>query len=112
MEVKDESMDKFKTIKIYVESVNEEHYGYYYLENDKGISNVSSVNKIIDGEWGEWSPFGECSKQCIHGNERPGEMVKERNCIPPQNGGNECRGPKNETRKCSHRKGDSLEVFR
>ena len=67
MRVSDELFDKFKTIKIYVESVTEEHYGYYYLENDKGISNVSAVNEIIDGKWAEWSDYGECSKPCISG---------------------------------------------
>lgn len=112
MKVTDESLDKFKTIKIYVDYVNEEHYGYYYLENDKGISNVSSVNKIIDGKWAEWSDFGECSKQCIKGNEKPGKMVRERNCIPPQNGGNDCRGPKIETSICAHQKGDDIDIFR
>ena len=112
MEVTDELFDKFKTIKIYAESVMEEHYGYYYLENDKGMSNTSSVNKIVDGKWAEWSDYGDCSKDCIKGNEQPGEMIRQRDCIPPQNGGIECRGTNNQTRLCAHRKGDSPEFFR
>ena len=112
MRVTDELFDKFKTIKIYVESVMEEHYGYYYLENDKGMSNTSAVNKIVDGKWAEWSDYGDCSKDCIKGNEQPGEMVRQRDCIPPQNGGIECRGTNNQTKSCAHRKGDSPDYFR
>ena len=112
MKITDEIFDKFKTIRINVDFVVEDHYGEYYLENDKGVSNISVVREIIDGKWASWGPYGNCSKPCLKGNEQPGFMVRERGCIPPQNGGLDCRGLNNQTKSCAHRPGDSEDFFR
>jgi len=112
MKITDEMFDKFKTIRINVDFVVEDHYGEYFLKNDKGVSNISVVREIIDGKWASWGPYGECSKHCLKGNEQPGFMVRERGCIPPQNGGLDCRGNNNQTKSCAHRPGDMEDFFR
>ena len=51
----------------------------------------------VDGGFGPWLEFGECSVTC--GN---GEQKRERRCDSPepQHGGKPCEGPNEETRSC------------
>ena len=53
---------------------------------------------IVDGGFTEWSLFGSCSKTC-----GGGVMKRTRNCTnpAPANGGQDCVGPREETRNCS-----------
>lgn len=86
--------------------------GSYYLENDKGESNLGKLKKIVDGEWEAWGTFGPCSKTCISGDETPGIMTSHRDCKPPQNGGLNCKGNTSKERQCAHLPGDDGERFR
>ena len=112
MKVTDETADKFKIIRMTIDSVDEEHFGQYFVENDKGQSKLSNLNKIVDGTWAEWEPYGDCSKTCIKGNEKPGNMERTRKCNPPQNGGLECKGKNKETKACAHKHGENADIFR
>ncbi|KAM5255351.1 SCO-spondin-like [Ctenodactylus gundi] len=38
----------------------------------------------VDGEWGSWSPWSQCSRLC------GGIMTRQRQCQPPRNGGRAC----------------------
>ncbi|KAG7202290.1 hypothetical protein KM043_018623 [Ampulex compressa] len=51
----------------------------------------------IDGQWGEWGRYGECSRSCGGGVKK-----KYRKCDnpPPQNGGNYCVGERVKYRSC------------
>ena len=73
MKVDDKTGEKFKTIRLKVDSITDEHFGSYFVVNDKGTSLQGRVNKIIDGQWGDWGPWGNCSKPCITGQ---GSMKK------------------------------------
>ena len=64
----EESGEKFKTIRLKFKSLNDKNFGSYLVENDKGNSQPGQVNKVVDGQWGEWGPYGDCSKTCITGN--------------------------------------------
>jgi hypothetical protein len=112
MKVVDEPSEKFKTIRLSIESVEDQHFGSYYIKNDKGESNLGQLQKIVDGEWEAWGPYGDCSKACITGNEKPGIMRRQRTCKPPQNGGQPCKGKNTDARTCAHPPGDDGEVFR
>jgi len=112
MRVVDEPSEKFKTIRLTIESTEDPHFGIYFVKNEKGKSDESHMKKIVDGEWEAWGPYSDCSKFCITGDETPGTMHRERDCKPPQNGGQPCKGKSNESRTCAHRPGDSQDVFR
>ncbi|XP_078700931.1 coadhesin-like [Branchiostoma floridae x Branchiostoma belcheri] len=49
-----------------------------------------------DGVWGPWSDWGACSVTCGAGVER-----RTRGCVGPANGGKDCHGDREETRRCS-----------
>lgn len=53
----------------------------------------------IDGGWGEWSNWTECSKTCSEGIKS-----RYRNCNnpPSQHGGKQCSGNFNQSKHCSH----------
>ena len=112
MQVVDEPSEKFKTIRLTIESTEDAHFGVFSLKNDKGESEESHLKKIVDGEWEGWGPFSACSKTCISGDEEPGTMHRQRGCKPPQNGGQPCKGKNKDTRTCAHRPGDSQDIFR
>ncbi|XP_053409722.1 SCO-spondin-like [Nycticebus coucang] len=40
----------------------------------------------VDGEWSTWSPWSLCTESCR------GTMMRQRQCHPPQNGGQTCAG--------------------
>ena len=112
MKVFDEPTEKFKIIRLTIESTEEQHFGSFYIENVKGPSEPGQLLKIVDGEWQEWSSFGPCSKTCISGYERPGTMERQRTCKPPQNGGQTCQGKPTEEKICAHNQGDEIGTFR
>lgn len=41
----------------------------------------------VDYSWGAWGDFGTCNGICGGG---AGQMGRQRNCIPPQHGGEAC----------------------
>jgi len=112
MRVVDEPSAKFKTIRLTIELTEDPHFGMYLIRNEKGESRKSHLKKIVDGEWAAWGAYGDCSKTCISGDEKPGTMQRQRTCKPPQNGGQPCKGKSDQMRTCAHRPGDSQEVFR
>ena len=67
IQILDETGEKFKTIRLKVDSIRDEHFGSYFVVNDKGTSMQGHVNKIIDGQWQPWGDWGNCSKPCIAG---------------------------------------------
>ena len=108
-----EKFEKFKTIRLSIESVEDQHFGSYYVTNDKGKSNPGKLQKIVDGEWEAWGNYSDCSKTCITGNdEDPGIMRRQRTCKPPQNGGLPCKGKTTDARKCAHPPEDDGKAIR
>ncbi|XP_065925067.1 A disintegrin and metalloproteinase with thrombospondin motifs adt-1-like [Magallana gigas] len=67
-----------------------------YEEKDERECNTN-IECPIDGNWSDWSTWGECSKTCGHG-----EGTRIRTCAnpPPQHGGKDCPGVGLESRKC------------
>lgn len=58
-----------------------------------------------NGTWTDWSPWSECSR--IIGQEDEtgipcGDQTRQRFCENREDGGNECLGPKQESRSCRH----------
>ena len=51
----------------------------------------------VNGGWGDWKPFGDCSKTCGYGT-----RTRSRECDnpPESNGGLDCRGDRTETSVC------------
>lgn len=51
----------------------------------------------VDGNWGEWAPWGACSQTC-----GVGQQHRQRQCNNPrpQFDGAECRGSGDESRPC------------
>lgn len=58
--------------------------------------NIFYLNCIVDGIWGEWSLWEECSLTCGNGTQN-----RNRTCIGPFFGGAECDGDTNENRLCN-----------
>ena len=48
-----------------------------------------SINALVNGTWGDWSEYGECTKKC-----GSGEKSRSRQCDspPPSHGGLDCDG--------------------
>nr|XP_034329828.1 SCO-spondin isoform X4 [Crassostrea gigas] len=67
-----------------------------YEEKDERECNTN-IECPIDGNWSDWSTWGECSKTCGHG-----EGTRIRTCAnpPPQHGGKDCPGVGLESMKC------------
>ncbi|XP_078538069.1 A disintegrin and metalloproteinase with thrombospondin motifs 15 [Lissotriton helveticus] len=51
----------------------------------------------MDGDWGRWSPYGQCSRTCGGGVQL---AKRECNNPPPSNGGNFCEGLRVKYRSC------------
>lgn len=59
---------------------------------------VSRQNlRPIDGQWGNWENYGECSRTCGGGIKK---KFRECNNPPPQNGGNYCVGERVKYKNC------------
>ncbi|XP_076288590.1 A disintegrin and metalloproteinase with thrombospondin motifs 9 isoform X2 [Lasioglossum baleicum] len=52
----------------------------------------------VDGQWGEWGGYGECSRTCGGGVQK---KYRECNNPPPQNYGNYCVGARVKYRSCN-----------
>lgn len=52
----------------------------------------------VDGQWSEWSSYGECSRTCGGGIKR---KYRECNKPAPKNGGNYCIGERIRYRSCA-----------
>ena len=54
----------------------------------------------VNGGWGPWEAWGECSVSC-----GGGEKMKNRRCDspPPSNGGKDCRGKSTMTKRCNRK---------
>ena len=44
----------------------------------------------IDGQWESWGAWSHCSKSCLGEDGESGSKYRERQCTPPQYGGEEC----------------------
>ena len=68
------------------------------------LSNVYSlpqqVKVVINGEWGEWSDFTQCSKTCGGGTTT---RLRHCNNPSPKNGGKLCHGDSIQQKKCTIR---------
>lgn len=53
---------------------------------------------LVNGNWGEWSQWGECSTSC-----NKGQRKRFRACDnpAPAGGGRDCSGPSQQTESCS-----------
>ena len=58
---------------------------------------------IVNGDYSDWGPYGECSKTC-----GGGMQTRKRTCTnpPPTNGGENCNGlgPDSNTRECNNQR--------
>ncbi|KAM9774698.1 SCO-spondin [Syngnathus typhle] len=52
----------------------------------------------VDASWSRWSPWSSCDKLC-----GGGRSIRTRSCSspPPKNGGQKCRGEKNQVKPCN-----------
>lgn len=63
------------------------------------VSSSSRKNfEPVDGQWGEWSRYGECSRSCGGGIKK---KYRECNKPAPKNGGNYCVGERIRYRSCA-----------
>lgn len=58
-----------------------------------------SLLLLVDGSWGHWSGYGNCSVVC--GN---GQKIRTRHCNNPEplNGGRDCHGQRTDTISCGY----------
>ncbi|GAB0092696.1 A disintegrin and metalloproteinase with thrombospondin motifs 9 [Sergentomyia squamirostris] len=57
-----------------------------------------SALKRVDGGWGPWSPYNDCSRSCGGGAQY---MVRQCDSPAPANGGKYCVGPRMKYRSCN-----------
>ncbi|KAM7409728.1 hypothetical protein PAMA_001291 [Pampus argenteus] len=65
---------------------------------DTQIQRCSTANCPVDGNWGSWQPWGECSASC-GGGERT--RVRLCNSPSPGNGGRPCPGDSSQLSRCN-----------
>ncbi|XP_031169752.1 hemicentin-1 isoform X2 [Sander lucioperca] len=65
---------------------------------DTQIQRCSTANCPVDGNWGSWQPWGECSASC-GGGERT--RVRLCNSPSPSNGGRPCPGDSSQLSRCN-----------
>ncbi|XP_028259472.1 hemicentin-1 [Parambassis ranga] len=65
---------------------------------DTQIQRCSTANCPVDGNWGSWQPWGECSASC-GGGERT--RVRLCNSPSPSNGGRPCPGDSTQLSRCN-----------
>ncbi|KAI0227776.1 hypothetical protein LSAT2_021736 [Lamellibrachia satsuma] len=63
-----------------------------------GYNGDNCEHIVVDGGWGAWSTWGECSESCGRG-----AQIRHRQCNnpSPMNGGNYCLGSSTETLPCT-----------
>eukprot|EP00092_Neocalanus_flemingeri_P014899 GFUD01016091.1.p1 GENE.GFUD01016091.1~~GFUD01016091.1.p1 ORF type:complete len:1172 (-),score=192.98 GFUD01016091.1:160-3675(-) len=99
-------MQKYIIIRMKIDSVQDDHIGEYQLKTDRGSSETATIKKTVDGKFGPWGEWSECSKKCLRGNEKLGEKIRQRTCNEPQNGGIPCQGSSSDQMKCAHGVGE------
>ena len=93
MEISDDPKGKYRTISLIIDSTEEQHFGSFFVENEKGRSEVGQLHQIVDGKWQAWGRWGSCSKPCWWDRKDPrGQRTRNRRCTPPENGGRACPG--------------------
>ncbi|XP_026178915.1 hemicentin-1 [Mastacembelus armatus] len=65
---------------------------------DAQIQRCGTANCPVDGNWGSWQPWGECTASC-GGGERT--RVRLCNSPPPSNGGRLCPGDSSQLSRCN-----------
>ena len=62
------------------------------------ICNPSDYIHTVNGNWGEWSDYGDCSRSCD-----TGQQTRTRQCNNPPavNGGQDCVGDDTEVMDCN-----------
>ncbi|XP_050424208.1 A disintegrin and metalloproteinase with thrombospondin motifs 9-like isoform X2 [Adelges cooleyi] len=71
-----------------------------WCQQGKCVIKDRNALKPVDGEWGNWQPFGECTRTCGGGVQK-----SYRGCDnpPPSNGGRYCVGKRVKVRSCNTR---------
>jgi hypothetical protein len=94
--------EKYRIIRLTINSVEEEHFGSFFVENEKGKSEPGILHQIVDGEWLAWESWGDCSKPCWSDEaDTRGQRIRHRTCAPMENGGMECPAEEySETQSC------------
>ena len=77
-----------------VETVRESKMKFHRLK-------YLSRNNIVDGNWGEWSPWTKCDKPCGRGSQ---SRSRKCNNPAPQGGGRPCSGSSSEKRHCYNKR--------
>ena len=74
-----------------------QHGGQSCTGNSSDFRNCDFGPCPVNGHWGAWSPWSDCSKTC-----NKGTRSRNRTCSnpPPQHGGKKCRGNSSEDRHC------------
>jgi len=52
----------------------------------------------VDGSWGQWTAFSDCSTICGSGSTK---RTRQCDSPPPQYNGKECTGPSSQSKECS-----------
>ncbi|GCB62131.1 A disintegrin and metalloproteinase with thrombospondin motifs 8-like [Scyliorhinus torazame] len=63
-----------------------------------GSDEVTTLKVVVQGSWGSWNPWGECSRTCGGGVQF---SFRECNDPVPQNGGKYCEGQRTRYRTCN-----------
>ena len=59
---------------------------------------VIIMNFLVDGNWGEWSKWGTCTKTCKQGKQ---SRTRVCNSPAPQYGGSKCQGDSSQFQDCN-----------
>jgi hypothetical protein len=78
----------FSLLKNFEANIKESYYNYYDI--------ITCI--LVDGSWGFWGPWSECTKMCDNGTTT---RKKQCNAPEPQNGGLECEGRDYATTSCN-----------
>jgi len=94
--------EKYKVIRLTINSVEEQHFGSLFVENEEGRSELGQLHKTVDGQWQAWGSWGACSKDCWSDEDEPrGVQTRYRTCAPLENGGTPCPlEGSSDTQKC------------